>query len=180
MTEINSQYSIGDWVVHHAHGIGQIKKIEERPIHGELVACFRVTTRAGAYWFPRNGADNPRIRPVASQDMFERVQIELQKTVQDLDPDRILWRSRIDEVRASDDLIATSQIVRDFTILRTQRKLNQTEKMALDHFTDRLLQEWSATMNIEIETIRPKLNSYLEVYKERSRSPEMSESDWIK
>jgi RNA polymerase-interacting CarD/CdnL/TRCF family regulator len=168
MAEINSPYSIGDWVVHHAYGIGQIKKIEEKPIYGELVACFRVKTKAGAYWFPRDGADNPRIRPVASQDMLQRVQEELQKNVRDLDPDRMMWKSRIDEVRASDDLIATSQMVRDFTILRTQRKLNQTEENALSHFTDRLLREWSATMKMDIEEVRSKLNDYLKVCKERA------------
>ena len=36
MTEIGTQYLIGDWVVHYAYGIGQIKKIEEKPIHGDL------------------------------------------------------------------------------------------------------------------------------------------------
>jgi RNA polymerase-interacting CarD/CdnL/TRCF family regulator len=168
MTDIISPYSIGDWVVHHSYGIGQIKKIEEKPIHGKQVACFRVKTQDGDYWFPRNGADNPRIRPVASQDMLQRAQKELQETVRDLDHDRKMWKSRIDEVRASDELIATSQLVRDLTILRTQRKLNQTEEKALSHFTDRLLREWSATMNIDVEAIRPKLNHYLQVCKERA------------
>ena len=166
MTETISSYSIGDWIVHHSYGIGQIKKIEEKPIQGELVACFRVKTKNGAYWFPRNSADNPRIRPVASKDLLQRAQIELQKTVRDFDPDRKMWKSRIDEVRASDDLIATSQLVRDLTILRTQRQLNQTEEKALSHFTDRLLREWSATMNINVEAIQPKLNEYLQVHRE--------------
>jgi RNA polymerase-interacting CarD/CdnL/TRCF family regulator len=168
MTEIISPYSIGVWVVHHSYGIGQIKKIEEKPIHEKLVACFRVKTKNGAYWFPSNGTDNPRIRPVASQDMLQHAQKELKKTVRDLDPDRRMWKSRINEVRASDDLIATSQLVRGLTILRTQRKLNQTEEKALSHFTDRLLREWSATMNVDVEDIRPKLNRYLQACRERA------------
>jgi RNA polymerase-interacting CarD/CdnL/TRCF family regulator len=168
MTDINSPYSIGDWVVHHSYGIGQIKKIEEKPIHGELVLCFRVKTKNGDYWFPRNGADNPRIRPISSQDMLQRGQKELQKKVREFDPDRKMWKSRIDEVRASDDLIATSQLVRDLTILRIQRKLNQTEERALSHFTDRLLREWSAIMNTDIEKTRLKLNSILRACRERA------------
>jgi RNA polymerase-interacting CarD/CdnL/TRCF family regulator len=169
MTEIITPYSIGDWVVHHAYGIGQIKEIEEKPIHGELVVCFQVKTHEGAYWwFPRNGADNPRIRPVASQNLLQRAQKELQEPVQNLDPDRNMWRSRIDEVRAGDDLIAITQMVRDLTILKTLRKLNQTELKALSHFKDHLLGEWSATMNTEVEAVRQKLNQFLRVCKEQA------------
>lgn len=164
-----SPYAVGDWVVHHAYGIGQIKQIEEKPIHGEVLVCFRVKAMEGAeWWFPTNHAENPRIRPVASQYLIQRAQEELQKTSQDLDPDRDTWRLRINEVRASDDLIATSQIVRDLTILQTQRKINQTETMALNHFKNRLLREWAVSLNVEVEAIRPKLNRLLQVCKEQA------------
>lgn len=158
-------YTIGDWVVHHAYGIGQIKDVERKPIRGEQVICFRVITNAGAeWWFPQSEPDNPRIRPVASPDVMQRIQTELQQPVGDLDPDRDVWKIRINEVRASDDLIATSQIVRDLTLLKTKRRLNQTESSALNHFTERLLREWSATMNMDIVTVQKILNRYLRVY----------------
>lgn len=165
MAKKSTPYTIGDWVVHHAYGIGQIKDVERKPIRGEQVICFRVITNAGAeWWFPQSELDNPRIRPVASPDVMQRIQIELQQPVGDLDPDRDVWRIRINEVRASDDLIATSQIVRDLTLLKTKRRLNQTESSALNHFTERLLREWSATMNMDIVTVQKILNRYLRVY----------------
>jgi RNA polymerase-interacting CarD/CdnL/TRCF family regulator len=157
-------YAIGDWVVHHAYGIGQIKKIEERPIRGELAACFQVKTKDGAeWWFPQKGANNPRIRPVASKDVLQQIQAELQEPVRDLNIDKSIWKTRIDEVRASDDLLATGRMVRDLTILKTQRKLNQTESGALNHFTDRLLREWSATMNMDVNAIQQIIDRYLRV-----------------
>lgn len=165
MSKIMSQYEIGDWVVHHTYGIGQIKGLERKPIHGELANCFRVITNAGAeWWFPQDETDNPRIRPVASPDVMQRIQTELQQPVGDLDPDRDVWKIRINEVKASDDLIATSQIVRDLTLLKTKRRLNQTESSALNHFTDRLLREWSAIMNIEVTAVQQILNRYLRVH----------------
>ena len=169
MTETISPYSIGDWVVHHAYGIGQIKNIEMKPIHGKQVPCFRVKTKDSAFWFPKNRSDNPRIRPVATPDVVLLSKKELQKTVRDLDPDRKIWKSRIEEVRASDDLIATSQMVRDLTIMGVQRKLNQTEEKALSHFTDRLLNEWSATMDTDVETTWQELSSYIRACRERAR-----------
>lgn len=166
MTETISPYSIGDWVVHHSYGIGQIKKIEKKLIGGNLVACFRVNIKNGNYWFPSNITDNPRIRPVASLNILHHAQKELQKTSRDLDLDKDLLKLRIDEVRASDDLIATSQIVRDLTNIKTQRKLNQTERNALSHFTERLLREWSATMNTDVEIVRPELKRYLQAHED--------------
>jgi RNA polymerase-interacting CarD/CdnL/TRCF family regulator len=168
MAEGLPQYDIGGWVVHQAYGIGQIKKIEVRPIHGKQVKCFRVKTKDGAFWFPKNRPDNPRIRPVVTPDIIQRVIKELGEPVVDLDPDRKMWKKRIDEVKASDDLIAASQMVRDLTILRTQRKLNQTEETALKDFTDSLLYEWSAAMNMDIGVVRRKLNNYLQACKEHA------------
>jgi RNA polymerase-interacting CarD/CdnL/TRCF family regulator len=127
-----------------------------------------VITRNGAFWFPKNRTDNPRIRPVATPELVQRAKKELQKTVRDLDPDRMMWRERIEEVKSHDDLVAISQLVRDLTILRTQRRLNQTEEKALNHFGERLLREWSATMNTDIDTTRLKLNDYLRICKERA------------
>lgn len=170
MTKIIHPYSIGDWVVHHAYGIGQIKQIDERPFQGKPIAYFRVEIKDNAcWWFPRNSVDNPRIRPVASRDTLHLAQNELQKIIQDVEIDRDMLLIRIEEVRASDALVATSQLVRDLTILQTQRNLNQTEKTALGHFTDRLIREWAAAMNVDIETVRLKLHDFLQVSKERAR-----------
>jgi RNA polymerase-interacting CarD/CdnL/TRCF family regulator len=155
-----SQYAVGDWVVHQAYGIGQIKKVEVKPIHGEQMKCFQVKTKDGAFWFPKDRPDNPRIRPVVTPDIIHQVIKELGEPVVDLDLDRKMWKKRIDEVKASDDLIAASQIVRDLIILRTQRKLNQTEEIALN--------EWSAAMNMDIGIVRRKLDNYLRACKERA------------
>jgi RNA polymerase-interacting CarD/CdnL/TRCF family regulator len=166
MNEIASLYSIGDWVVHYAYGIGQIEKIEEKPINGDPVPCFLVKAQNGAHWwFKRSNAENPRVRPVASPDVLQRAEEELQKPVQDLELDKKLWKNHIDEVMAGGSFIQITQIVRDLTILKTKRKLNQIENKALDLFKNRLLSEWSATMDTDIEAVGRKLKRYLQKYK---------------
>ena len=67
------QYSIGEWVVHSQYGVGQIKKTEVMPFHGEQTECFRVQVKDGAFWFPTNTSENPRIRPVESQEIITKV-----------------------------------------------------------------------------------------------------------
>ena len=126
-----------------------------------------MTTQNGAdWWFPQYGAENPRVRPVATIETLQCALDEFEKIVLDLDPDKNLWKSRMDEVMKSGELIATAQIMRDLTVLRTQRKFNQMETKAFGLFKDRLLREWSAIMNTIIEVIEPELKRYLRVCKE--------------
>ena len=162
MAEKLAQYDIGDWVVHYAYGIGQIQKMDEKPINGKQVPCFEVKAENGAYWwFQHSTKDNPRVRLVASPDVLQQAQDELQKTIQELDLDKHAWKKRIDEVMASGDFIAVTQIVRDLTMLKTKRKLNLIENRALDKFKTRLLNEWSTSTNTDVETVRPILKRYL-------------------
>ena len=158
MVESLPEYTVGDWIVHHSYGVGQIRNIEVKPIHGKQVKCFRVKTKDSAFWFPKNRPDNPRIRPVVTPDIIERAIEALKKPVSDMDPDRKMWKKRIEQAKASDDLIATSQIVRDLNHLRTQRKLNQTEEKALNDFTDRLIDEWATAMKTDSSVVHRELN----------------------
>ena len=43
------QISIGEWVVHSHYGVGQIKKTELMPLHGEQTACFMVQVKDGVF-----------------------------------------------------------------------------------------------------------------------------------
>jgi RNA polymerase-interacting CarD/CdnL/TRCF family regulator len=162
MVESLPEYTIGDWVVHHSYGVGQIRNIEVKPIHGEQVKCFRVKTKDSAFWFPKNRPDNPRIRPVVTPDIIQHAIEEMKTPVLELDPDRLIWKKRINETKASDDLIAISQIVRDLNLLRTQRKLNQTEEKALNIFTERLIDEWSTTMKTDSNAVHRELNKCIQ------------------
>ena len=37
-------YEVGDWMVHLIYGVGQVKKLEKRPIGGIDRLCYRVRT----------------------------------------------------------------------------------------------------------------------------------------
>lgn len=153
-------YSIGDWVVHSFYGVGQIKKIEVKPIHGEDTDCFRVRNKDCTYWFPTSSVDNPRIRPVASEDIIANVIKNLKSKANILDTDRDLWQKRINEVQADGDLLSVSILVRDLYAQQVLRALNQTERTALGRFEELLLGEWASIMGVEVESIRPTYQKY--------------------
>jgi RNA polymerase-interacting CarD/CdnL/TRCF family regulator len=161
MAKLTPTYSIGDMVVHRYYGIGQIDDIECKPLDGVKVECFKVKTDNGAYWFPTDSLDNPRVHPVASQELIQRAIEILQSAPHGLENDPIQWKERIDDVWADGDFLAISSLVRDLTALKTKNKLNRTQDQALTNLKDRLLREWAASLKVDEKSIRTKLRGYL-------------------
>jgi RNA polymerase-interacting CarD/CdnL/TRCF family regulator len=163
MGKIKSLYLIGDMVVHRTHGVGQIDGVEHKPINGVEVECFKVKTENGTYWFPTESLDNPRIHPVASQELIQKAVEILQSAPTSLEDDPLEWKARIDNVQADGDFLAISGLVRDLAVLKTKKKLNRAQDQALNNLKDRLLREWAAGLGVDAQSIRPKLQTYLQV-----------------
>jgi RNA polymerase-interacting CarD/CdnL/TRCF family regulator len=155
------QFSVGEWVVHSQYGVGQIKKIEVKPLHGEQTECFRVQVRDGAFWFPTSMNDNPRIRPVASQEVIKKVIKNLRRKPGNLEKDKKYWAQRIKDVPSHGDLVTISQLVRDLSAQKSQKRLNDSHIKALTKFKERLIHEWAAITGAEIEEIRTQSNQYI-------------------
>ena len=158
----NITYSVDDWVVHTQYGVGQIERIEVKPIHGENTLCFKVKTNDCTYWFDTHDIDNPRIRSVASKDVITKIIKNLRSKSSRLDTDRKLWKQRIDEVQSNGDLISISIIIRDLSTQQVLRQLNQTEEDALDYFKDRLLREWASITKEEMDQLRSSIHVYIQ------------------
>ena len=161
MAKFTPKYSLGDRIIHHNYGVGQIDSIERKPLNGIEVECFKVKTKDGVYWFPTDSLDNPRIHLLASQELVQRA-IEILRTApEDLENDPIQWEERIDDVKTDGDFLAISSLVRDLAALKTKKQLNSIQAQALKNLKDRLIREWAASLDVKVTTIRPKLNAYL-------------------
>ena len=161
MTEIRG-YSIGDWVVHRHYGVGQIKAIEEKRFQGEPVECFKAKTRDSTFWFPTRVTNNPRIRPVSSEDFVKKAIKSLRRKPSNIDKDKKFWKNQINQVKMDGDMVEISKLVRDLSAQSLLRNLVQTEEKALTDFKERLLREWAAILKNKVEEIRPQLQAYIQ------------------
>jgi RNA polymerase-interacting CarD/CdnL/TRCF family regulator len=162
MKDLTPKYSLGDMVVHRYYGVGQIEGIELKPLNGVEAECFKVKTENGIYWFPTNTLENPRVHPVASQELIQRAIKILRSAPQILDNDPNRWKERIDDVQTAGDILAISILLRDLAAMKTQKKLNQTQDQAFTNLEDRFLREWSASSGDDVNSIRPLLKTYLQ------------------
>jgi RNA polymerase-interacting CarD/CdnL/TRCF family regulator len=162
MGKFTPMYSLGDMVVHRYYGIGQIDGIESKPLNGVKVECFKVKTENGSYWFPTDSLENPRVHPVASQELVQRAIEILRSAPHGFEYDPLQWKERIDDVQTDGDFLAISRLVRDLAALKTKKKLNRTQDQALNNLEDRLLREWAASIEVDPKSIRPRLHAYLQ------------------
>ena len=120
--EQDTQFSVGTWIVHSQYGVGQIQKTEVMPFHGEQTECFRVQVKDGAFWFPTDSVENPRIRPVASQEIIPKVIKNLRRKPGKLEKDKKYWDKQIKAVTSNDDLVKISQLIRDLSAQLPRRR----------------------------------------------------------
>lgn len=158
----NTPYSVEDWIVHSYYGVGQIRRIEEKPYHGEDTQCFKVRTKDSIFWFPTTDNENPRIRPVESKDIVQKVVKSLRRKSNKLDKDKGYWKKRIKEVQTNGDFLSISVIIRDLSAQQVIRKLNQTELDALERFKERLLREWASITQEKVANLRTNLQTYIQ------------------
>lgn len=161
MSNLTPAYSLGDMIVHRTHGIGTIDAIEDKSINGVNIECFKVKTENGYLWFPTASDDSSRIHPLASQDEIHEATRILQDAPDTLTSDPHEWRQRIEEVQAAGDFLAICRLVRDLSILKSERTLNRTQDQALNRLIDRLLQEWAASSGVDMEVLRLTFQSYI-------------------
>jgi RNA polymerase-interacting CarD/CdnL/TRCF family regulator len=154
-------YSIGEWVVHSQYGVGQIKKTEVLPLHGEQTECFRVQVKGGAFWFPTGTQENPRIRPVESQEIITKVIKNLRRKPGNLDKDKKYWTQKIKEAPLDGDLVTISKLIRDLSAQQALKRLNDSQIRALSKLSDRLIHEWAAVTGKDITEIHSRFNQYV-------------------
>ena len=166
--EPENHYSIGEWVVHSHYGVGQIKKTEVMPLHGEQIECFKVQVNDGTFWFPTDPTENPRIRPIASQEIIPKVIRNLRRKPGNLDKDKKYWANRIKGASSQDDLLSISLLVRDLSAQQAQKRLNDSQIKALSKFIENLIHEWAAITGTAVEKIRPQFNKYIQESKAKA------------
>lgn len=155
-------YSVGDWIVHHFYGVGQVKKVEKKRLNKTKALYYKVEAKDSVYWVPVEKSDSKRIRPVTSKTRLKKALRLLKKAPDEMDPNHKKRESRINEIKTEGRLSSICQIVRDLSAKERQKPLSTREKHALETFKDLLLREWSVCVGISIDDARHELQDSLQ------------------
>jgi CarD family transcriptional regulator len=154
----NGELSKGDWVVHLAHGIGQVTAIESKSVNDEETDFYRIETEDSTLWLPVGTTLDERIRPVASQSKWKSILRLLKKPAKQMETAHQKRKKRIRDATLDGSLQSTAKLIRDLWGRKGERSLNETESRALKRLTERFIKEWALSMDITEEEARKKFH----------------------
>jgi RNA polymerase-interacting CarD/CdnL/TRCF family regulator len=154
----NGELAKGDWVVHLAHGIGQVTAIESKMVDDEETDFYRIQTEDSTLWLPVGATLDERIRPVASQSKWKSILRLLRKPAKQMETAHQKRKKRIRDATLDGSLQSTAKLIRDLWGRKSERSLNETESRALKRLTERFIKEWALSMDITEEEARQKFH----------------------
>ncbi|MEE4194187.1 MAG: CarD family transcriptional regulator [Anaerolineae bacterium] len=148
----------GDWIVHTAYGVGQISKVEKKPIHGEMVNVFRVKTKDSVYWLPVANAGNDRIRRIADRQNLDKALTQLNSPPKEIGSDYRTRNNHIAEVFSQGSIQSKVELLRDLMGLRQEKVWSNTENDAANTIFEQLSSEYSVICEVSLEEARDQIN----------------------
>lgn len=158
-------FSVGDFVVYPAHGVGKVTSITKDVIANqelELIAVRfdkdRMTLRV-----PMTKAKTSGLRKLSNQNIMETALETLRGKSK---AKRAMWSRRAQEYEAkinSGDPVSIAEVVRDLHRSQTQTEQSYSERQIYEQALDRLANELAALEKINMQDATTKLTDILSV-----------------
>ena len=157
------EFSLNEFIVYPAHGVGQIISIEEQEIAGSVLELYviifekdKMTLRV-----PTNKAEEVGMRSLSSPDMVSQALTTLKGKPK---VKRAMWSRRAQEYEQkinSGDLLAIAEVVRDLHRNDEQREQSYSERQLYEAALDRLTREVAAVEDGDEVAAARKVDSVL-------------------
>jgi RNA polymerase-interacting CarD/CdnL/TRCF family regulator len=177
MSSQEESFSKGDWIVHAHHGVGQVKRKEQKVLEGDKKTFFRVKTFNGVYWLPVKNTAVPHIRRLASEYQIRKALSLLRKPPVELPKDHKKRGKQIAETLQDGSLYTLVRLIRDLHGRKKTAGLNQTEIALLEKISQRFLKEWSIAKGEDVAVLAQKLEEALHTSVQKTENGE--DNTWL-
>lgn len=157
------EFTLNEFIVYPAHGVGKIISIEEQEIAGSVLELYviifekdKMTLRV-----PTNKAEEVGMRSLSSPDMVSQALTTLKGKPK---VKRAMWSRRAQEYEQkinSGDLLAIAEVVRDLHRNDEQREQSYSERQLYEAALDRLTREVAAVEDGDEVAAARKVDSVL-------------------
>lgn len=136
------RFKIGDWIVHHNYGVGEVVDIVDKVLDGQRETFFKVSTEEIEYWLPSDKADADHIEPIRSVQAFDQA-IEILSKPPDLTAAPPSQHKRMIYERWLDgSLPARAALIRDLHGMDNVKQLSYDDKKAYERAEKFFIMEW--------------------------------------
>lgn len=150
------RFKIGEWIVHHFHGVGKVNDIEEKDLDGEKNTFYKVTTKEIDYWIPVENDDRDHLEPIRSKNDFASAIETLSQPPEPFSDHPQSRKKQIQEKWQDGCLQSRAELIRDLNGRMIQDHLNFDEKEMLEKALADFVNEWTI-VDKEITTSQANL-----------------------
>lgn len=159
----NLEYSVGDYVVYPAHGVGRICGIESRQIGPETVELYAISFEKERMTLkvPTTKARRAGLRKLSSNDRIKSAMETLRGRSR---VRRTMWSRRAQEYEAkinSGDPVSIAEVVRDLHRAADQPEQSYSERQIYQAALERLARELAAVEKIDEDKATARLEQVL-------------------
>ncbi|OSQ40836.1 CarD family transcriptional regulator [Thalassospira mesophila] len=157
-------FTIGDFVVYPAHGVGCVDGLETQAIAGQELRLYVITFESSRMTLrvPVNKVGNSGLRKLSSKKEMDSALITLRGRAR---VKRTMWSRRAQEYEAkinSGDPVSIAEVVRDLHRSATQPEQSFSERQIYEAAFERLVDELAAIEKIDKDKASGKLEKLLQ------------------
>jgi len=156
------QFNVGDVVVHPAHGVGRIVKLEEKRLFGaEARLYYELSTAKSTVWVPVEGNLTAALRPVTSKNALAHYRNLLKSRSAALDKDHRQRNLELNARLKDGSFQAVCAVIRDLTAHGWKTPLNDGDAALLRKTRENCYQEWAAAAGVQVTQASQEIEALL-------------------
>lgn len=141
-TRAKSKFRVGEYIVHHYYGVGQIEDILQKGLDEDRKVFYRIQTKTNTYWLPVGDEDSDRIDRLRDKKAFHKALNILTEDPQLISEDNKSRKKVIQDRWKEGNLDSRARLMRDLNYRRTGRLLNFDERQLLESIQNQFIDEW--------------------------------------
>jgi CarD family transcriptional regulator len=162
MTEQQSHFQVGDQVIHWSHGLGEIIQLDEKSLSGRTRQYYVVQMSELTLWVPIDQTGDCSLRlPTPKKDFKDLFQI-LSSPGKPLSSNSNERRLQVVERLKDHELASICRVIRDLTLHKRLKKMNDNDNSTLERSRNFLINEWSVALSIPTQQAEQELKNLLE------------------
>ncbi len=154
-------FQAGDTVMHWAHGLGTIVRIEKRDVLGKEGLYYAVKVGAMMVWVPADDKLKQRLRPPTSKARFRKLMDLLRLPGEPLPMDRRERKLKLAECLKTGRAESLVDVIRCLRAFARIHSLNDDDQTALRRARSLLAGEWGHALSVTPAEAESKLQLLL-------------------
>lgn len=151
----------GDWVMHSAHGLGQIIGLDEQINNGKAIVYYMVQLTDLTIWVPDDENLVNRLRYPSTKDEFQKGLSILTSKAETLPTDRRQRTLLLQEIIKDGRTESLCRVIRDLQAVRGKKTWSEYDSTMLKRAEKALSSEWSYVNSVSPKEAQLQLSQSL-------------------